>query len=82
MLNKLINQLCEAADSPKKTIEAASAATGKRVVGWVEPYAPEEIIYAAGCIPVGLWGGEVELKKARIYLPSFACSIMQSITGL
>lgn len=79
MLNKLINQLCEAADSPKKTIEAASATTGKRVVGWVELYAPEEIIYAAGCIPVGLWGGEVELKKARIYLPSFACSIMQSI---
>ena len=79
MLNKLINQLCEAADSPKKTIEAASKTTGKRVVGWVEPYAPEEIIYAAGCIPAGLWGGEVELKKARTYLPSFACSIMQSI---
>ena len=49
----------------KKTIEAASATTGKRVVGWVEPYAPEEIIYAAGCIPVGLWGGEVELKKSK-----------------
>ena len=79
MLNKLINQLCEAADSPKKTIEAASKTTGKRVVGWVEPYAPEEIIYAAGCIPAGLWGGEVELKKARTYLPSFACSIMQSV---
>ena len=28
MLNKLINQLCEAADSPKKTIEAASKTTG------------------------------------------------------
>lgn len=79
MLNDLIRQLCMAADSPKRTIEEASKKSGKRVVGWVEPYAPEEIIYAAGCIPAGLWGGEVELKKARVFLPPFACSIMQSV---
>ena len=33
MLNKLINQLCEAADSPKKTIEAASATEKELLAG-------------------------------------------------
>ncbi len=78
-LNEYIGSLCEAAEHPAQTVRKSSEKTGKRVVGWVEPYAPEEIIYAAGCIPVGLWGGETEIMKARTYLPPFACSIMQSV---
>ncbi|WP_329887331.1 2-hydroxyacyl-CoA dehydratase family protein [Pseudoramibacter faecis] len=78
-LNAQIEALCKAGASPGKTIRATVQKTGKQVVGWVEPYAPVEIIDAAGCLPTGLWGGEVELKKARTYLPPFACSIMQSI---
>lgn len=78
-MNEMIQELCAVADAPGKSIRSTLASTGKRAVGWVAPYAPEEIIYAAGCIPVGLWGGQVELRKARTYLPPFACSIMQSI---
>lgn len=81
-LTELIKQLIDISTSPKKAMEEASQKTGKSLVGWVEPYAPEEIIYAAGCIPVGLWGGQVELKKVRAYLPLFACSIMQSVMEL
>ena len=79
MLEAYIERLSRAADSPKRTLEEARNKTGKRVVGWVAPYAPEELIDAAGCIPAGLWGGQIELKRARTYLPPFACSIMQSI---
>ena len=79
MLEKNINRLVLAADDPKKTIEETCRGSGKRAVGWVAPYAPQELIEAAGCIPVGLWGGQAELKRARTYLPPFACSIMQSI---
>ena len=75
----IIRQLTAVAESPKASILASCEKNGKRAVGCVAPYAPEEIIYAAGCIPVGLWGGQIELKKARTYLPPFACSIMQSI---
>ncbi|QAT49965.1 2-hydroxyacyl-CoA dehydratase [Caproiciproducens sp. NJN-50] len=78
-LNDAIQILAEVSDSPKKSVEKACEKDGKRAVGWVEPYAPEEIIYAAGCIPIGLWGGPAQLKNARIYLPVFACSIMQSV---
>lgn len=78
-LEEYIRQLSEACASPRKAVEAAAEKSGKKLVGWVAPYAPEEIIYAAGAIPVGLWGGSVELQNARTYLPPFACSIMQSI---
>ncbi len=74
-----IEKLLKISASPHEAVETAAKKTGKKLVGWVAPYAPEEIIYAAGAIPVGLWGGNVELQNARTYLPSFACSIMQSI---
>lgn len=78
-LNETIKNLYDTAAHPAKSVAAAMEKTGKRAVGCVAPYAPKEIIDAAGYLPVGLWGGEVELKKARTFLPPFACSIMQSI---
>lgn len=78
-INNIIDYLVKAADSPGKTIKESCKKNKKEAIGCVAPYAPEEIVYAANCIPVGIWGGQVELTKARTYLPAFACSIMQSI---
>lgn len=78
----IILRLTEAAAHPARTVAESCKRTGKKAVGCVAPYVPEEIIHAAGCIPVGLWGGQVELRRVRTYLPPFACSIMQSIVEL
>ena len=51
---------------------------GKKVVGCFPGYTPEEGIHASGMIPMGLWGGQTQLKLAKSYLPPFACPIMQS----
>ena len=51
--------------------------TGKKAVGCFPYYTPDEIIYAAGLLPVGLWGGQTEIKLADKYLQSFCCSIMR-----
>ena len=68
------------ASNPKKAIADAQAKTGKPAVGVLPVYTPEEIIYAAGALPVGCWGKATKtISKARTYLPAFACSIMQSI---
>jgi benzoyl-CoA reductase/2-hydroxyglutaryl-CoA dehydratase subunit BcrC/BadD/HgdB len=81
-IQSIITQLADIAASPRRSIKAAMAQSGKKAVGGSAPYTPEEIIYAAGALPVGLWGGQVELKRARTYLQPFACSIMQSIVEL
>lgn len=79
---EIICLLTETAAHPARSIQETCQKTGKRAVGCVPPYVPEEIIHASGCVPVGLWGGQVELRRVRAYLPPFACSIMQSIVEL
>ena len=77
-INEIINLLDEVSKDPKLTVKKYKEKTGKGVVGVMPLYAPEEIIHAAGFLPIGLWGAQKEVSKARIYLPPFACSIMQT----
>ena len=53
---------------------------GRKLVGIIPVYGPEELVHAAGMLPIGLWGGYSVLTKAPAYLPPFACSIVQNIT--
>lgn len=73
-----IKKLETAALHPAKTVTATMKDTGKEAFGCFPIYTPEEIVYAAGMIPVGMWGGETELKLADKYLQGFCCSIMRS----
>ncbi|MCG8482138.1 MAG: 2-hydroxyacyl-CoA dehydratase family protein [Clostridia bacterium] len=77
-LIKLISELKDAALNPKATITKSIKSTGKDAVGCFPIYTPEEMIYAAGYLPVGMWGGPTELKLADKYLQGFCCSIMRS----
>lgn len=53
------------------------AKSGKQVVGCISTYIPEEIVYAAGLLPVEIIGKYETLSKADVYLPSFSCSFMR-----
>lgn len=74
----VIKKLETAALYPNKTVADSIHKTKKEAVGCFPIYTPEEILYAAGMLPVGLWGGPTELKRADKYLQSFCCSIMRS----
>ncbi len=77
-LKCLINQLEEIALRPDKAVKKSVKDTGKEPLGCFPIYTPEEIVYAAGYLPVGMWGGKTEIKQADKYLQSFCCSIMRS----
>ncbi|NMC33882.1 MAG: 2-hydroxyacyl-CoA dehydratase [Veillonellaceae bacterium] len=51
---------------------------GKKVVGCFPVYSAEELVHAAGMIPMGIWGGQVNPSSAGQYVPIFICSIMRS----
>jgi len=51
--------------------------TGKKVVGCISTYTPEEIIYASEALPIEVMGKAESFSKADAYLPSFACSFMR-----
>jgi len=51
--------------------------TGRKIVGCVSTYTPEEIIYAAEALPVAILRKAESFSEADAYLPSFACSFMR-----
>ncbi len=77
-LQALISQLYEAGYHPAKTIKASMEETGKPAVGMFPLFLPEELAYAAGFLPVGLWGGISGFQLADRYLQSFCCSIIRA----
>lgn len=46
------------------------AETGNKAIGCFPVYTPEEIVYAAGMLPVGMWGGQTEVDLAKQYFSS------------
>jgi benzoyl-CoA reductase/2-hydroxyglutaryl-CoA dehydratase subunit BcrC/BadD/HgdB len=51
-------------------------ATGRRVIGWFNPYIPEEIIHAAGMLPFEVTGDNepVQMQGAEVHMHSNSCS--------
>jgi (R)-2-hydroxyisocaproyl-CoA dehydratase beta subunit len=74
----IIDQLEEAALHPAKTITDSMKQTRKKAIGCFPIYTPEEIVYAAGYLPVGMWGGKTDISLADKYLQRFCCSIMRT----
>lgn len=75
-----INELINAGQHPYQTMKQEAARTGKKLVGCFPIYTPEELIYATGMIPIGMWGGYTESKNADKYLQGFCCSVMRNNT--
>lgn len=76
---EIIKQLSDISKHPRQAMNEYKKKTGKGAIGVLPIYAPEEIVYATGYLPMGIWGGEGAINKAAQFLPSFACSIMQII---
>lgn len=76
-LRENLARLQAACDNPRAQLDYYLS-RGKKAVGCFAPYTPEELVHAAGMIPMGLWGGKAEASLATSYLPAFACPIMQA----
>ena len=57
---------------------------GKEAMGWLCIYVPEEIIHAAGILPVRLAadGEQISLDQANIYVAETTCSFIRSCLQL
>lgn len=53
---------------------------GAKAVGYLPTYVPLEPIYAAGSLPVGLWGGDVPISVADAHIQQFTCSLVRSVS--
>ena len=63
--------------NPNKQL-ADFKAQGKKVIGVLPYYAPEELVYAAGMVPMGMWGSNFKtISRAKEYCATFYCTIAQ-----
>lgn len=76
-INTLLDEFKEIAQSPKKQLDGYKA-QGKKAIGVLPYYAPEELVYAAGMVPFGMWGSNKKtISRAKEYCASFYCTIAQ-----
>jgi len=72
-----LNEFKAAAYAPGKLLKQYKA-EGKKVIGVLPYYAPEELVYAAGMVPMGMWGcNNKTISKAKEYCATFYCTIAQ-----
>jgi len=71
-------------DRDYPTVREWRERTGGKVIGCFPVYAPVEIPYALGMLPIGLFGGgnRVEIAHADSRFQSFICSIVKSTLEL
>lgn len=80
-VQELLSQFHAVVESPAAQMKRYLAA-GERVVLTAPVYTPEELIHAMGLVPMGAWGADTQLERAKEYFPAFLCSIVQSILEL
>ena len=77
-LNTVLAECGEIATHPGVQLEKLTA-SGKKVVGCIPYFYPEELVAACGMVPFGLWGAEMEVNRAKAYYPAFICSLLQTV---
>ena len=73
----LLNDFKAVAEHPHRQADAYKA-QGKKIIGVLPYYAPEELVYAAGMVPMGIWGSNNKnISRAKEYCATFYCTIAQ-----
>ena len=80
-VRKNMDALVKIAQSPRTQLDRVLA-EGKKAVGVVPYFAPEELVFAAGMVPFGIWGAEEQVSESKRYFPAFYCSILHTALDL
>ena len=76
-IESIVKEFTAIAANPKGQLKAYKDA-GKKCIGVMPYYAPEELVYAAGMVPFGMWGSNKKtISRAKEYCASFYCTIAQ-----
>ncbi len=76
-IESLLNEFSVKAATPSEQLKEYRS-QGKKVIGVLPYYAPEELVYAAGMVPMGMWGSnDKTISRAKEYCATFYCTIAQ-----
>ena len=66
-------------ENPYAYLKKIKETGNKKIVGYVCSYAPEELIYASGALPVRLFGADAGISRADLHLQAYCCSLVRGI---
>ena len=75
---KEVKKFYEAIESPD-IVASKMKSKGKKTIGYLCSYAPEELIYAAGFHPMRLFSSKAEINLAENHLQAYCCSLVRGI---
>jgi bcr-type benzoyl-CoA reductase subunit C len=81
-IDEILKEMEYIAHHPAKMVMKWKSETGKKAVGIAPIHCAEEVVHAAGMLPVGLWGGQTTIMRATEYLQAFCCSVAKAIMEL
>ena len=81
MISEILSEFAYISANPKAQLDKYIK-QGRKVIGCMPYFCPEELIHSAGMIPFGLWGAQKRISEAGRYLPAFICSIVQTTLEL
>jgi bcr-type benzoyl-CoA reductase subunit C len=76
-IETIVKEFADVAADPKAQLKKYKA-EGKKCIGVMPYYAPEELVAAAGMVPFGMWGSnDKTISRAKEYCATFYCTIAQ-----
>lgn len=80
-MKEAMERLLAVARAPREELRRVTA-SGKKAVGVLPYFCPEELVYAAGMLPFGLWGEALRCSESKRYFPAFICSMLHTTLEL
>jgi bzd-type benzoyl-CoA reductase N subunit len=74
-----IEKLKAVVENPYSYLRKLKETKKKKIVGYVCSYTPEELIEAAGALPVRLFGVNAGISQADLHLQAYCCSLVRGI---
>jgi len=76
---EIMTELRAAIDDQQAYIRNLKETGGKKIIGYMCTYAPEEIIHAAGAHPLRLFGAQKNIVLAEGHLQAYCCSLVRGV---
>ncbi|NNF83633.1 MAG: 2-hydroxyacyl-CoA dehydratase [Deltaproteobacteria bacterium] len=74
---RIASEVCR---NPSAAVSRWKMLTGRKAVGCIPIYVPEEVLHAAGILPVTIWGNEFP-HSSRRGIPPFVCSVAGGVVS-
>ncbi len=77
----MLDEFKAVCSDPRGSLDAALS-KGMKAIGVLPYFCPEELVYAAGMLPFGLWGAKIQVNESKRYYPAFICSLLHTVLEL